>query len=235
MGDFIFIGNPELKRTLVDNIDLRWERFGKPGEIYAVSLFSKRFQNPIERVILTVNGEVQFQNVDLAQVTGIEFEARRDLSFINPSLEHFNMGGNASFVRSETTIGDNELALRRALNPNAKDTRALQGQSPYLFNVDFSYNNYQTGTTAGIYYNVFGRRLEEVSLGGTPDVYEKGRSTLDLTLAKNWGPYKAKLSAKNILDEPIEKSYRYAGTDYTASQYYRGRTFSLSLSYGIGK
>ena len=63
-------------------------------------------------------------------MTGIEFEARRDLSFINPSLEHFNMGGNASFVRSETTIGDNELALRRALNPNAKDTRALQGQSP---------------------------------------------------------------------------------------------------------
>ena len=88
------------------------------------------------------------------------------------------MGGNASFVRSETTIGDNELALRRALNPNAKDTRALQGQSPYLFNVDFSYNNYQTQEmTAGIYYNVFGRRLEEVSLGGTPDVYEKGRST----------------------------------------------------------
>ena len=235
VGDFIFIGNPELKRTLVDNIDLHWERFGKPGEIYAVSLFSKRFQNPIERVILTVNGEVQFQNVDLAQVTGIEFEARRDLSFINPSLKHFNMGGNASFVRSETTIGDKELALRRALNPNAKDTRALQGQSPYLFNVDFSYNNYQTGMTAGIYYNVFGRRLEEVSLGGTPDVYEKGRSTLDLTLAKKWGPYKAKLSAKNILDEPIEKSYRYAGTDYTASQYYRGRTFSLSLSYGIGK
>ena len=114
-------------------------------------------------------------------------------------------------------------------------TRAhCKGNPPYLFNVDFSYNNYQT-VTAGIYYNVFGRRLEEVSLGGTPDVYEKGRSTLDLTLAKKWGPYKAKLSAKNILDEPIEKSYRYAGTDYTASQYYRGRTFSLSLSYGIGK
>ena len=235
VGDFIFIGNPELKRTLVDNVDFRWERFGKPGEIYAISLFSKRFQNPIERVILTVNGEVQFQNVDLAQVTGIEFEARRNLSFIRPSLENFNIGGNASLVRSEITIGNNELALRRALNPDAKDTRALQGQSPYLFNIDLSYNNYQTGTTAGIYYNVFGRRLEEVSLGGTPDVYEKERSTLDLTLAKKWGPYKAKLSAKNILDKAIEKNYRYAGTDYTASQYYRGRTFSLALSYNIEK
>ncbi len=235
VGDFIFIGNPKLKRTLVDNFDLRWEHFGKPGEIYAISLYTKAFQNPIERVILTVNGEVQFQNVDRARVSGVELEMRRDLSFIHPGLALLNAGGNASFVRSEVAIGGNELALRRALDPAADDTRSLQGQSPYLVNLDLSYENYQTGTTAGIFYNIFGRRLEEVSLGGTPDVYEKARATLDLTLSKKWGAYRIKLGAKNILDEAVEKAYRYAGTDYTASQYYKGRTFSLSLSYGVGK
>ncbi len=235
VGDFIFIGNPKLKRTLVDNFDLRWEHFGKPGEIYAISLYTKAFQNPIERVILTVNGEVQFQNVDRARVSGVELEMRRDLSFIHPGLALLNAGGNASFVRSEVAIGGNELPLRRALDPAADNTRSLQGQSPYLVNLDLSYENYQTGTTAGIFYNIFGRRLEEVSLGGTPDVYEKARATLDLTLSKKWGAYRIKLGAKNILDEAVEKAYRYAGTDYTASQYYKGRTFSLSLSYGVGK
>ncbi len=235
VGDYIFIGNPELKRTLVDNFDLRWEHFGKPGEIVAVSLFSKKFQYPIERVILTVNGELQFQNVNRARVNGVEFEVRRDLGFIHSAFEFIHAGGNASLVQSQVTIGSNELTLRRALDPSAEDTRSLQGQSPYLLNLDLSYDNYQTGTTAGVYYNLFGRRLEEVSLGGTPDVYEKARSTLDLTLAKKWGVYKVKLSAKNVLDNAVEKAYRYAGTDYTASQYYKGRTLSFSLTYGVGR
>jgi TonB-dependent receptor len=235
VGDFIFTGNPQLRRTLVDNYDLRWESFGKPGEIYAVSLFFKNFQNPIERVILTVNGEIQFQNVERAEVAGIEFEGHRSLAIVNPRLEYFSAGGNLSLVRSEVSIGPNELALRRALDPAAKATRALQGQSPVLLNLDLSYDNYHTGTTAGLYYNFFGRRLEEVSLGGTPDVYEQARGTLDLTLAQKWGAYKIKFGAKNLLDSKIEKAYDYQGINYTASQYRKGRTLSLSFSYAIGR
>ncbi len=231
VGDFIFIGNAELERTLVDNFDLRWEHFGKPGEIYAVSLFYKDFQNPIERVILTVNGEVQFQNVEQARVAGIEFEARCGLPFVNPALEHFNAGGNLSLVSSEVSIAPEELQLRRALNPEASNKRSLQGQSPFLLNLDLSYDNFNTGTAAGVYYNIFGRRLAEVSLGGTPDVYESARATLDFTCSKKWHEFKIKFSAKNLLDSSFEKAYRYQGIDYIANDYTRGRSFSLSLGY----
>jgi len=235
VGDFIFTGNPQLERTLVDNYDLRWESFGKPGEIYAISLFLKDFQNPIERVILTVNGEVQFQNVAHAKVAGIEFEAHRNLGAIHSHLDFFSAGGNLSIVRSEVSIGPNELALRRALDPAAKATRSLQGQSPILLNLDMSYNNYRTGTSTGLYYNFFGRRLQEVSLGGTPDVYEQARSTLDFTCSQKWGDYKIKFGAKNLLDSKVEKTYTYQGTDYTSSQYRKGRSLSLSFSYAIGR
>ena len=231
VGDFTLIGNANLERTLVDNFDLRWERFGNPGEIYAVSLFYKDFQNPIERVILTVNGEVQFQNVAAAEVMGVEFEARHGLAFLHRSLEHFYGGGNLSLVDSEVSIARAELALRRALNQNASSKRSLQGQSPFLLNLNLSYDNFKSGTTAGLFYNLFGQRLEEVSLGGTPDVFEKARGTLDLTFSQRWQVYKIKLSAKNLLDESVEKAYRYQGTDYIASQYHRGRSFSLSVSY----
>ena len=64
-------------------------------------------------------------------------------------------GGNISLVESEVSIGENELTLRKALDPNVSDKRPLQGQSPYLINLDFSYDNYNSGTTIGLYFNVF--------------------------------------------------------------------------------
>ena len=231
VGDFVFIGNAELKRTLVDNYDLRWEHFGQPGEIYAISLFYKNFQNPIERVILTVNGEVQFQNVEQARVAGIEFEARRSLSLINPILRQLHAGGNLSLVNSEVSIAPDELQLRRALDSETPSTRSLQGQSPFLINLDLSYDNLNTGTAAGLYYNIFGRRLAEISLGGTPDVFESARATLDLTFSQQWSEFKLKFSAKNLLDSSFEKTYRYQGIDYIANDYSKGRSFSLSISY----
>ena len=231
VGGFTFIGNAALERTLINNYDLRWEHFGNPGELYAASAFYKDFKNPIERVILTVNGEVQFQNVEAAQVAGVEFEARHGLGFLLPQLEHFHAGGNLSLVRSEVSIDSTELKLRRALNPQAASKRSLQGQSPFLFNLDFSYDNFATGTAAGIYYNVFGRRLAEVSLGGTPDVFEEMRGTLDGTISQQWHDYKIKLSAKNLLNSSFARAYRYQGNDYISSQYRKGRSFSISVSY----
>ena len=231
VGGFTFIGNAELERTLINNYDLRWEHFGNPGELYAASVFYKDFKNPIERVILTVNGEVQFQNVAAAQVAGVEFEARHGLGFLLSQLEHFHSGGNLSLVRSEVNIDSTELKLRRALDPQAANTRQLQGQSPFLINLDLSYDNFATGTAAGIYYNIFGRRLAEVSLGGTPDVFEEVRGTLDCTFSQQWQEYKIKLSAKNLLDSSFEKAYRYQDIDYISSQYYKGRSFSISVSY----
>ena len=132
VGGFTFIGNAELERTLINNYDLRWEHFGNPGELYAASVFYKDFKNPIERVILTVNGEVQFQNVEAAQVAGVEFEARHGLGFLLSQLEHFHAGGNLSLVRSEVNIDSTELKLRRALDPQADSKHSLQGQSPFL-------------------------------------------------------------------------------------------------------
>ena len=231
VGGFTFIGNAALERTLIDNYDLRWEHFGSPGELYAASAFYKDFKNPIERVILTVNGEVQFQNVEAARVSGVEFEARHSLGFLLPQLEHLHAGGNLSLVRSEVSIDSTELKLRRALDPQADSRRSLQGQSPFLLNLDFSYDNFATGTAAGIYYNIFGRRLAEVSLGGTPDVFEEMRGTLDCTISQQWHEYKLKLSAKNLLNPSFAKAYRYQGINYISSQYHKGRSFSISVSY----
>lgn len=232
VGDFILIGNRDLNRTLVDNYDLRWEWFRQPGELYAASLFLKEFDQPIERAILTDNGEVQFQNVEEARVAGVEVESRQGLAPLGPRFRNLAVGANLSLIHSEVSIPANELAIRRTLDPNAKARRSLQGQSPYLLNLDLGYDHPGTGLSAGLYFNLFGDRLSEVSLGGTPDVTEKAHGTLDLTASTPvGGGYRLKFSASNLLDQANREVYRYKGQEFTAQEYQSGRSFSVGLSH----
>ena len=234
VGGFTFIGNGDLKRTLIDNYDLRWEWFSRPGEILALSGFHKRFQNPIERVLLHDNGEIQYQNVAEGTVSGLELEARKRLDVIHSLLGNFQIGGNLSVVRSEVNISEDELERIRYYHPEAKDTRELQGQSPYIVNLELAYDNYKTGTSAGIFYNVFGERLSEVSLGGTPNVFEQPRPELNLTLSQRVLPgLNAKFAAKNLLDSSVRKTHEFKGTEYVFRSYQTGRVYSLGLSYSV--
>jgi len=232
VNDFTFIGNAELERTLIDNYDLRWEWFVRPGEILAVSGFYKLFQNPIERVIKNVNGEIEYQNVSEAEVYGFELEFRKRLDEIASFLNYFYVGANFTYTASVVDISADELEVIRAVNPYVDGTRELQGQSPYLFNVNFAYQNYDMGTSVSVYYNVFGERLSAVSLGGTPNVYEQPRGMLDLILSqKLFGGFSAKFAAKNLLNEAVEHVHHFEGTDYIYSRFNTGRDFSFGISY----
>lgn len=227
------IGNPELQQTAITNLDLRWEWFTQPGSILAVSGFYKDLRDPIEEVIVGgTNGQLQYQNVDQAIVMGAEVEMRSSLGFIAAAAQPFSVGLNASFVKSEVSIAPGELEVRRAIDPLVSSKRELQGQSPYLVNADLSYDNARTGTLVGIYFNVFGPRLAAVSLGGTPDVFERPSPQLDLTVSQQLrASWKMKVSAKNLLDSAYRQTHRFGGEDYVYQEYNRGQTFSIGFSY----
>jgi TonB-dependent receptor len=233
-GD-LYVGNPDLERTLINNLDLRWEWFSRPGEIIAVSGFYKLFQEPIEQTLIGgTTRQRKYNNVDEATVMGVEFEVRKALDQVSSRLANFSVGGNASLVYSRINLGENELRIRRAIDPEASDTRELQGQSPYIINLDLAYDNLDSGTTVGLYYNVFGPRLARVTLGAAPDVYERPRPVLDLTLAQRLvGGAQAKLSAKNLLNSDYQETYRFQDQDFDFYTYEIGRTFSLSVSYRL--
>ncbi len=228
------IGNPNLERTLIDNVDFRWEWFDRPGEIIAASVFGKQFRNPIERTIINDNGEIQYTNVDEARVYGVEFEMRKKLDVIHTMLSNFQLGANLSLIRSEVDIPEEEMNQISTYDENADDTRPLQGQSPYLLNIDLSYNNHDTRTVAGLSFNVFGERISEVSKGGTPDVYEQPQPSLNLLFSQNLiGGLGFKFSAKNIFDSSVKKVHHFKGNDFIKEEYKYGRSFSFGLSYNI--
>jgi TonB-dependent receptor len=237
-GDFLLIGNPFLKRSVIDNIDLRYEIFPRTAEMFSVSAFYKRFKDPIERAIdpntNDLATQVYFRNVDQAALAGIEMEFRKKLDFVTPALSHFSIGVNLAYIYSRVDISAGELALIRVNDPDAEDQREMFGQSPYILNALLSYDNVDNGINANVGFNVQGSRLAVVSTGGIPNVYEKPRPSLDFNLKKaignRWG---LKFSASNLLDSPYRMTHEFKGVEYNYSSYRLGRTFSLGASFTI--
>ena len=237
VNNAVIIGNPDLQRTLIDNIDFRWEYFFKPGEVVSLSLFYKAFQNPIELVFSPIapNKEWQYQNVAKGAAYGLEFEFQKSLSFVS-FLRDFSVGTNLTLVYSEVDIPANELAARQKLDPNAAAIRPLFNQSPYIVNGFLSYHNRESGTRANLSYNVQGPRLKVVSLIGTPDVFEKPFHALDFKITQNIAKgFSASFTANNILNSQFRETQTYRDVDYIFQGRFPGRSFSLGLSYTIGK
>ncbi|MBI9071989.1 MAG: TonB-dependent receptor [Melioribacteraceae bacterium] len=238
INDITLQGNPELERTLIDNYDLRWEWFMRPGEIFAVSLFHKTMKNPIEigyaKGSTAANQIVQFTNVDKAEIDGVEFELRLRLDNFTDLLSNFQLGGNVSLVSSKIDIPEVELEARRAVDLDISSTRDLQGQSPYLVNVDLSYINQDWGTTASLSYNTFGERLSKVSANLIPDVYEQPSDNLDFILSQEINDFiTIKSAVKNILDSPFKEVYRHNDKDYTYAKYNKGMSFSIGATWNL--
>ncbi len=233
---YTYVGNPNLDRALIDNLDLRWEMYPKSGEILSVSAFYKNFDSPIEKVINpeAANVEITWKNVPLATIYGLEFEVRKNLEFINSNLKFFNLGANLTIVKSETTIDTQELEQIRSQDANAPGTRDMFGQSPYVVNAYLNYTNPEVGFEANLTYNVNGPRLVLVVQGATPDVYEQAFNSLNLNLSKSLGEhFILALSATNLLNDRKEQTYSYKGVQYDFQSNTIGQTFQIGVKYKL--
>ena len=112
--------------------------------------------------------------------------------------------------------------------------RDLQGQSPYLINVGFDYNNDDMGLQTGLFYNVQGKTLEVVGTGIVPDVYTLPYNSLNFTLNKAFGKNKNSsidFKVTNILGDKKESNYEsYKATDQLYSLRNPGTEFSLGYT-----
>ena len=124
------------------------------------------------------------------------------------------------------------MVIIKAYDPKASDKRELMGQSPYVLNFDLSYASLERGMDASLYFNRYGKRLAANSLGGTPDVYEQARSTLNASFSKDITSHVSlKISGKNLLASKVTTSQTYKGREFITSQYDSGRSYSMGFTY----
>jgi TonB-dependent receptor len=229
--DDLFVGNPDLQISHIDNYDLRWEWFRRPGETISLSFFYKEIDQPIERYIQTLFADQStFLNRESAKLYGVEFEIRSRLDIISRILEPFTLGANIAYIESEVPLTADEITNKQRLDPGNPDNRPLYDQSPFVINLDLSYDNPGLGTSVTLVSNLTGERIFLANPAG-PDIYEHPPVTLDLVFSQRLGKHwKLKFSAKNLLDAEYLRTYGPDSDDPVNVKYRRGRTFSLSLS-----
>ncbi|HYW49874.1 MAG TPA: TonB-dependent receptor, partial [Gemmatimonadaceae bacterium] len=216
-------GNAALIRSLIRNVDLRWEWFPTRTEVFSVSLFGKQFDNPIERVYLATSGTrvVTYQNAEQATNYGVELEARTGLAKIAPALENVSVFTNATLMQSDITL---RQGLVSATNPN----RAMVGQAPYMVNGGVTWNTASGSTSATLLYNVIGPRIIDAGVVPLPDVKELPRQVVDFSLRfPIAGAFAARFDARNLLDA----QYRIKQGPVTRESYFTGRVFSLGFNW----
>lgn len=222
-GDY-FVGNPDLQMSSITNYDVRWEYFPTPGALIGVSAFAKTITNPIE---YSQTGLItKYINVDSAQVYGFELEINRDLSFIQDELKPFSLGMNYSYIYSQADRGD------VGGPPIFGSSRRLQGQPDYIFNVNLTYDNQETGWFAGAFLNVTGQQLAAVSnVFNQPDIFQEPYTTLDLGISKRiFEGCKLSFRATNVTNQVIRRFYNNAQRP-VFSERSPGINYSVSLAF----
>jgi TonB-dependent receptor len=230
----IFLGNPQLQLSSVNNYDFRAEYFPRAGEVFAVSLFYKDIQGPIEQAVFTV-GETQFYryvNNPQAQVWGLEVETRKRLDQLDPLLKNFSINFNFTYIQSQVALTETQISARQ-ISGLYETTRPMQGQPLYIINAGLSYDDQERGFYAGLFYNVTGPLLYAAG-ENLPDIYEQPAPTLDFNLTQSFADqWKLTFRGKNLLNPIVRQTITYAGTEYDYLAYTKGFDVSLSLSYGF--
>jgi TonB-dependent receptor len=242
-GSLFTYGNWDgnLVETRIDNLDLRWEAFREDGQMFSVSAFYKKFENPIEMVRIPeqqTSTEFQPRNVGDGQLVGLEIEARKNLSFISPSLNKLLFNVNVTMVQSQIEMTELEYNSRKQyekVGQNIENTREMAGQSPYVINAGFTYTNDSLGVDAGLFYNVKGPTLYIVGAGLFPDIYFESFHSLNFSASKKFGDEKRSsidFRISNLLNDSWEYNYQsFEATPQTFSRMSPGRAFSIGFSH----
>ena len=215
-------GNPDLVTAVIRNSDIRWEYYFGTDEVISFGGFYKFFEKPIEAIIEPGTEEARsFDNAKFARNYGIEFDTRFRLKPLSKKLKNFVVGINVARILSQIEIDEDSKTVQTS------DVRPLQGQSPYVFNMNIEFDRKKWGTTASLLYNVYGSRITEVGTSGRPDIVEDPFYQLDFVFKKTFlKNYAIGFKAKNLLD-PLAVSKQ--GSEITR-KYRKGRAFSLNFS-----
>ena len=233
-------GNPKLQRAIIDNADLRFEFFPSPGQIMSVSAFYKKFKNAIENSLYDANStpDVSYFNADKATVFGLEFEFRKDLSFLgtNKVLKNTSIYTNLSLIKSKVKNPINSSFI--------ESERPMAGQSPYVINAGVQYTALNNKLNLNLLYNRIGKRI--IVAGGQQfeSSYEAPRDVLDfqigLKVLKTKGEFK--FNANDILNNyndvylnsrTHKRLAQLLTTSDTVGKYETGVNYSLSFNYNF--
>ncbi|MCF7818862.1 MAG: TonB-dependent receptor, partial [Kiritimatiellales bacterium] len=236
LGGDVFIGNPNLEMSALQNYDLRADYAPYPGGLVSLSWFRKTIDRPIEYVQqLSDFVYTTAINYPEGELNGYEIEIRQSLGQFWEALEGLSLGGNMTLIDSSVALPESEQQQLASVGI-ATTSRDMLNAPEHLYNLNMTYAVEKTGTELGLFYAVKGDTL--VVGGGTsngkyvPDVYEKEYGSLNFSISQKLGEHvKLTFKAKNLTDPSIEEVYRGDGIgDVSKTSYTKGIDYSIDVS-----
>ena len=217
--DFRVRGNPNLELSEVTNYDARWEWYFTDYQSVSVALFYKDLETPIERVVQPASGTAgnsrTFRNAQSAELYGVELEGRKDFALSDDLSRSIFVFLNASVIESEVTLQDG-------------DSRKLQGQPDYTFNLVLGYDDLLRDQELTILLNQNGKTIKDVGISGKPNVIEEPRLELKVNYRYNiTDDFLLKASVDNLLNEAVE--FTQGGEIF--QRYKKGVEFKLGMDW----
>jgi outer membrane receptor protein involved in Fe transport len=208
-GDYFDeVGNFNLKHTVADNIDLRYELFPKANGQLLIGTFFKNIQNPIE-FGFTQFGNATYVYTPLNFGTATNFGAELVAA---KYIRNWGVSGNYTYTQSQITTTKRVYgrdAGGSIVNTEGSQTRPLQGQSDHIANLSLIYKSSKRGFDAQLAWVYTGKRINIVSPYKDLDYWQRGTSQVDFSAEKrfggkeNAGHFSIFTKMTNLLNNPI--------------------------------
>jgi TonB-dependent receptor len=238
-------GNPDLKHTVADNFDLRYEYFPTPSEQVMAGFFYKSIKNPIEFGMMNGFGQDVFympMNFGNAKNMGIEIDVTKYFSWL---------GVKANYTFTNSDITTSKMRVLENPDPNAEtniiteyvsQTRPLFGQAAHVVNFSILVRDKHNGWDGQLAFSYTGDRLCIVSRYLDEDSWQAGYTSLDASVEKRFKRgFTLFAKASNLLNSPMiqyvkrnEKNVSYANVErYHGGIIERKEIYGLNLSVGL--
>jgi outer membrane receptor protein involved in Fe transport len=242
-------GNPDLKHTVADNFDLRYEYFPRPSEQFMLGLFYKKIKDPIEFGMMSGFGQDTYympMNFGNAHNFGFEID-------VTKYFDWFGIKANYTFTNSDITTvkmcvlpNPDPDAETNIITEYVNQTRPLFGQAGHVVNVSLLVKEAKHKWDGQLAFSYTGDRLCIVSRYLDEDTWQAGYVRIDASLEKQ---FKIGLSifakATNLFDTQMLQYIkandanknaagleRYKGGIVERKEHY-GQNFIIGLKYKL--
>ncbi len=249
IGGPIFIGNPALQMSSLNNYDVRLDWTPEKDWLISGSVFYKQIFQPIQYVqrygpSFSYTTPINFGD---ASLFGAEVEARVTLDpILGENFKGLSIGGNLTWMTSSVDLPATETALFRGYGVDVS-SMPMTAVPDFLVNGNVTYDLQPWGTQFGVFYNWQGTSLVSAASTNanpsppsppnqpgaqlTPSIYQLPYGTLNVTVRQPllWG-FSVNFAAKNLTNPVRETQYQsFDGFTGTNSTY----TAGIDLQFGL--
>ena len=226
--DLVYVGNPNLVNSEIDNFDARWEWYFGRDQFLTLGGFYKEIENPIEEQVVPFRdaSAITFTNSNEAKLWGFEFEFKKIFALEDLGASGF-LSNKDLVVNLNYTYSDSEVETT-----GSDDGRSLQGQSKHLANAVVGIEGDQSRLM--LLTNFQGERLRNVGFGDLPAVFEKPVTSIDLIYGRNFNlwnaDYEFRFETRNLLGDDYEAFQEDEVTRFEFDSYDVGRQFLFKMT-----